>query len=297
MHNMNKDKKEHQIRSVLITGASTGIGRACALHLDGLGFSVFAGVRKKSDAETLKQNASGRLTPVFVNVTDAQSISNAVETVSNAVGDCGLFGLINNAGIVVAGPLIYLPIHELRNQLEVNVLGQIAVTQKAFPLLVKGCGRIVFMGSLSGKMAFPFLSPYAASKFALEAITDSLRVELRGFRIPVSIIEPGSVDTPIWEKSRAEADKIFASLPAEAQEYYGPALDAGKKTVKMVAGFGVSSGAVARAVEHALTARVPKQRYLLGWDARAAAILKKVLPGRLLDWMMVKFSFGKDLVS
>lgn len=280
-------------RRVLITGASTGIGQTCALYLDKLGFTVFAGIRKESDAEFLKRQASNKLIPVFIDVTDRNSILDAVETISNAVGNGGLHGLVNNAGIVVAGPLLFLPIEQLRKQLDVNVLGSIAVTRNFFPLLRKENGRIVFMGSIGGRIALPFLSPYSASKFAMEAIADSLRLELKRFNVMVSIIEPGSVDTPIWKKSRVEADKILDSLPAEIQAHYRATLEAGKDTVDKVASYGVSATAVAKAVTRALVSRRPRQRYLLGWDTRGVISLKKLLPGRIVDWLMIKILFGK----
>jgi NAD(P)-dependent dehydrogenase (short-subunit alcohol dehydrogenase family) len=292
---MKKNKAGRMIadRPVLITGASTGIGQACALHLDKLGFTVFAGIRKESDAQSLKRQASKNLTPVFIDVTDQGSILNAVETVSLAVGKAGLYGLVNNAGIVVAGPLLFLPVEQLRSQIEVNVLGSVAVTRDFFPLLRKGNGRIIFMSSIGGRIALPFLSPYSASKFALEAIADSLRLELKRFEVTVSIIEPGSVDTPIWKKSRAEADKILESLPADIQRHYAATLEAGKNTAEKVAAYGVSTADVARTVARALISRRPRQRYLLGWDTRGVVGLKKILPGRILDWIMIKILFGK----
>src|SRR5439155_3574156 len=147
-------------KSIVITGASTGIGRACALRLDRMGFRVFAGVRKTEDGEALKQQASERLTPVVIDVTDVASIARAAEMVAAEVGEAGLAGLVNDAGIAVAGPLEFIPIEELRKQLEVNVIGQIAVTQVFLPLLRKGHGRIVNMGSISGRLAVPLLGPY-----------------------------------------------------------------------------------------------------------------------------------------
>src|SRR6266568_4897165 len=161
--------------SVVVTGASTGIGEACALRLDRRGFRVFAGVRREVDGGALKQKASSRLTPILLDVTDASSIKSAAAAVVAALGEEGLSGLVNNAGIAIAGPLEFLPIDELRRQFEVNVIGQIAVTQAFLPLLRKGHGRIVNMGSIAGKSALPFTGPYCASKFALEALTDSLR--------------------------------------------------------------------------------------------------------------------------
>src|SRR3990172_8450526 len=185
-------------RCVVITGASTGIGEACALRLDKLGWRVFARVRKEADAERLKNEGSERLTPAFIDVTDEGSIMKAEETVRAVVGEAGLAGLGDNAGVGIHGPLEFLPIEDLRRQLEVNTIGQIAVTQAFLPLIRKGRGRIVNIGSIGGKMATPFLGPYAASKFAMEALTDSLRQELRPWDIHVAIVEPGSIATPIW---------------------------------------------------------------------------------------------------
>ena len=191
--------------AVVITGASTGIGAASAVELARRGFSVFAGVRKRCDGERLKAQ-SPHIVPLLLDVTDAGQIAAAAETVGRAVGDAGLAGLVNNAGIVVAGPLEILPLDQLRLQLEVNVVGQIAVTQAFLPLLRKARGRIVNMGSFNGRIASPYLAPYAASKHALEALSDAMRLELRAWGIRVSVIEPGATTTPIWDKSLAAAD-------------------------------------------------------------------------------------------
>ena len=213
-------------RAVVITGASSGIGEACALRLDKAGWRVFAGVRKEADAERLKQEGSERLTPVFMDVIDEGSIMKAEETVRNAVGEVGLAGLVNNAGVGIHGPLEFLLLEDLRRQLEVNTIGQIAVTQAFLPLIRKGRGRIVNIGSIGGKMATPFLGPYSASKFAMEALTDSLRQELRPWDIHVAIVEPGSIATPIWDKGQAGADEMEQKLPEEAMKLYGTAVDA-----------------------------------------------------------------------
>src|SRR5216684_7141096 len=202
--------------NIVITGASTGIGEACALRLDGLGYRVFAGVRRFADGEALKKKSSDRLSPVMLDVTSEESITAAVRT----VGDVPLAGLVNNAGIVVAGPLELIPIAMWRKQLEVNVIGQVAVTQAFLPMLRAGCGRIVNMGSIAGRSALPFSGPYCASKFALEGLTDSLRMELRQFGISVSIIEPGAVKTPIWEKTSASENQYLGALPALLLELY-----------------------------------------------------------------------------
>ena len=205
--------------AVVVTGASTGIGEACALQLDRMGFSVFAGVRREADGKALEQKASGRLTPVFIDVADEVSIASAVETVSAAVGDAGLAGLVNNAGIAVPAPIELVPLDALRRQLEVNVIGQVSVTQAFLPLVRKAQGRIVNMGSIAGRLAIPFLGPYCMSKFAMEALTDSLRVELRPWGIKVSLVEPGRISTPIWGKGIATGHELMKD---RHNTLYGP---------------------------------------------------------------------------
>src|SRR4051812_39464080 len=180
-------------RAVVVTGASTGIGEAIARRMDA-GFRVFAGVRKEEDAERLRA-AGANIEPVLLDVTDQASIDAAAATVKAAVRDQGLAGLVNNAGIAVSAPLEFLPVDELRNQLEVNVVGQVAVTQAFLSDIRTAKGRIINIGSIGGKVAFPLAGAYAASKFAMEAITDSLRRELRPWGIEVSIVEPGGVKT------------------------------------------------------------------------------------------------------
>ncbi len=278
-------------RVVVITGASTGIGEACALLLDKLGFSVFAGVRRDVDAEALKQKASSRLIPIFLDVTDPESIISAVEIVKSAVGDRGIWGLVNNAGIAVPGPLELLPITEFRRQIEVNVIGQLAVTQAFLGLLRQGHGRIVNMGSISGRSAAPFLGAYNASKFALEGITDSMRMELRPWGISVSIIEPSAIATPIWEKSLSQADIGQESLSQSAIDLYGNTMKAVRKSMGIIASKGIAADIVAQSVLHALTAKRPKTRYLVGQDAKIGAFLKRFLPDKVYD-RLVLYSMG-----
>ncbi len=272
----------------MVTGASTGIGEACALRLDKLGFRLFAGVRKEADGESLKGKASERLTPVFIDVTDEASIASAADTVAKAVGDAGLAGLVNNAGIAVPGPLEFLPLEDLRRQLEVNFIGQIAVTQAFLPLLRKRKGRIVNIGSIAGRAVTPFVGAYAASKFAMEAVTDSLRMELRPWGISVSIVEPGSIATPIWDKANVAADEFEEKLPQEGHDLYDPAIAALRKAANELARAGIPPSAVAKAVAHALTAEKPKTRYLVGRDARIRAALSTVLPDRMVDWLVTQ---------
>jgi NAD(P)-dependent dehydrogenase (short-subunit alcohol dehydrogenase family) len=274
--------------AVVITGASTGIGHACALHLDSLGFDVFAGVRRQEDGEKLGAEGSERLVPVSIDVTDAESIRSAAETVLSHVGDRGLAGLVNNAGIAVAAPLEFIPIEELRRQLEVNVIGQVAVTQAFMPVLRKGKGRIVNIGSIGGRVALPMVGPYAASKFAMEAITDSLRRELRASGIEVSIVEPGGIATPIWDRGLATADSLRTHLPPEGEQTYGNALEAVRKAAEDTGRSGLPPQKVADVVEHALTADRPRTRYLVGRDAKLRAAMARVIPDRIFDRMIAR---------
>ncbi|MBD0385621.1 MAG: SDR family oxidoreductase [Nostoc sp. C3-bin3] len=278
-------------RTVVVTGASTGIGQACALLLDQLGFSVFAGVRQDSDAQTLKQKGSQRLIPIFLDVTDSESIASAVDKVTNAVGGGGILGLVNNAGIVVPGPLELLAIAEFQHQMQVNVTGQLAVTQAFLGLLRQNRGRIVNMGSIAGRSPTPFLGAYNVSKFALEALTDVMRMELRPWGISVSIIEPGSIATPIWEKSLGQSEIAQQDLSQTAQNLYGKAMNIVRKKMQIIASNGISADIVAQAVLHALTAKQPKTRYLVGQDAKIGAVLKHILPDRLHD-RVILYSMG-----
>jgi len=272
----------------VITGASTGIGAACALHLDRLGWRVFAGVRKQADAETLKAQGSPRLTPISLEITDTVSISTAASAVAGAVGQAGLAGLVNNAGIVVPGPIEFLPLADLRRQLEINVVGQVAVTQAFLPLIRASRGRIVNMGSIQGRMATPFPGAYSAYKFALEALTDALRLELAPWGISVSIVEPSAVATPIWEKSAKTAEAMLGSVQPEALVLYAEAIQAVKRTAADAAKRAVDPVEVARVVEHALTAARPRTRYVVGREAKFRAAMALLVPDRVRDNLVAK---------
>lgn len=271
--------------AVLITGASSGIGQACALRFDGLGFSVFAGVRRQSDGDALRARASSRLTPVLIDVTDVDSIAAAAEVVGRAIGPEGLRGLVASAGVVVAAPLEFLPLDELRRQLDVNVVGQLAVVQSFLPLIRRAGGRIVLMSSIAGRLPTPFVAPYAASKFALEALADGLRLELRPWGIEVVLVEPGPTATRIWERSLAAVDEMIRGLPPEAHALYGRAFPALRDRAMRGASVGIPPEQVADAVVDALTARRPRTRYLVGWHARVGAIVA-LLPDRLRDVLL-----------
>jgi NAD(P)-dependent dehydrogenase (short-subunit alcohol dehydrogenase family) len=268
---------------VVITGASSGIGEACALYLGSSGFGVFAGVRKEEDAEALRVRGSGRIEPLFLDVTDPDSVASATEIVARGVGEARLAGLVNNAGIAVAGPLEFLPVEELRRQLEVNIVGQVAVTQAFLPLLRESNGRVINVGSIGGKIAGPMLGAYAASKFAMEGLTDSLRREVEPQGIHVAIVEPGAVRTPIWEKSLAVADALLHQFPRRALVLYGSEIEKQQKSALEAARKGISPEIVARAVAQALSAERPKTRYPVGRDARVASVLVRLLPDRVLD--------------
>jgi len=275
-------------RAVVITGASTGIGAACAVRLAQLGFRVFAGVRKAADGEALKQQAPESLTPMALDVTDPSSIAAAAAAVGDEIGGAGIAGLVNNAGIVVAGPLEFLPLGELRKQIEVNTIGRVAVTQAFLGLIRQGDGRIVNIGSSSGFLSTPFLGAYCASKFAMEAITDALRMELTPWGIGVSIVDPGNISTPIWQKSLVAADELMRHLPAEAHELYGRGISVARSAAQREAVHSSPPELVARAVEHALTAKRPRTRYYAGRDASLQAVLVRFLPDRVMDRLIMK---------
>ena len=266
------------MKAVLVTGASTGIGQACALHLDGLGLRVYASVRKQAQAQELRTLGSGRITPVFLDVTDQAQIDAAAAQI--AEDHSKLDGIVNNAGIAKGGPLEYLPLTAWREQFDVNVLGQVAVTKAMLPLIRTACGSIVFMGSISGKIATMMLGPYCASKFALEAIGESLRHELHPWGISVSVIEPGAIKTPIWQKGRQHADDLERNLPAQARAHYARHIAAIRKDIDLQDRRSANPGKVAKAVEHALLSPRPKTRYLVGTDAKIQNALARWLPDK-----------------
>lgn len=271
--------------AVLITGAAGGIGAATVRRLDTSGFQVFAGVRTSSDGEKLQREISARITPVLLDITDHASIAQAVETVTRAIGKAGLVGLVNNAGMIVEGPVELVSIDDVRTQFEVNVIGHIAVIQAFLPLLRKAQGHIVNISAPTGQVAFPYLGVLSASKAALESVSDALRVELRPFGISVSIIEPGAMQTEIFHKSAAHAQQAKQQLPGELLRLYGPALAA---VAKATANQHLESPDVVGAtIVHALTSRRPRTRYLAGRGTGMIAFLR-LLPDRVRDGLMLR---------
>lgn len=268
------------VPSALITGASTGIGRATALRLAASGWTVLAGVRKPDHGDALVAAGGERVVPIVLDVTDAAQIARATERVSE-IAPGGLDALVNNAGIGYGGPLELTPIDSLRNQFEVNVLGPVALTQAMLPALRRVRGRVVFVSSIGGRVALAFTAPYAASKHAIEAIGDALRVELRSSNVQVALIEPGSVATPIWDKSRAQGEGL--SVPVELTDQYGHVSAAMNKVIEDTERRGIPPEQVAETIEQALTARRMKARYLIGRDAKAMLLVKRLLPDHVFD--------------
>src|SRR5262245_32611420 len=268
---------------VVVTGTSTGIGRACALRLAGAGFSVFAGVRRASDGDALRGEADGSLTPLLLDITDPEMIAAAAEEVSAAVGDRGLAGLVNNAGIVKPGPLEYQPMADFRRQLEVNLFGHVMVTQAFLPLIRRGGGRLVNVGSVGGRLVLPLHGGYSASKFAMEAVTDAYRLELREWGIHVSLVDPGGSASAIFDKTTTAIDAARDGLHERGIDLYDDDFANVRELVVKTAETATPPDKVAKAVADALTAKKPKTRYLAGKDARAIAVIAKALPDRLKD--------------
>ena len=274
------------MRTVLVTGASTGIGRATALRLDGAGWRVFAGVRREEDAQSLRAAGSPNIAPLLLDVTDPEQIAAAAATVGAEPG--GLDGLVNNAGAAMPSPLETMPIDDFRRQIELNLTAHVAVTQALLPAIRAGeAGRVVFISSIGGLIAFPMTGAYHAAKFGIEAVGDTFRRELRSWGIEVAVIEPGSIDTPIWNRGEATADEIGSRSP-QREALYGKAIESYRKVVKDTAERGIPPEKVAKAIEHALTARRPRTRYLVGLDAKVQARLRHVIPTRVFDAIVAR---------
>ena len=271
-------------KTIVITGTSTGIGKACALHLDKLGFKIYAGVRKQDDGDNLKKEASDRLTPIILDVTNSESIAAAVSFIEKETGD-EVFGLINNAGIGLGGALEATPVDEIRKLMEVNVIGLLAVTHAFIPMLRKCKGRIINIGSTSSLLAFPGASVYCASKFAVRAITDSLRVELKPFDMKVILVAPGAIESEIWDKGKAYKEKLRKTVKPEIAQLYAPLIKFGDKLNAELKK--IPAIEVAKAVAHAFTSSKPKSYYIVGKDAKGAAKAAK-FPKGLLDWIITK---------
>ena len=269
--------------AIFITGASKGIGEACALHFARRGYLTLAGVRLAEDGARLQEEAGENLIPLQVDVTRPEQIRAAVERITEEVGEAGLVGLVNNAGVAVAGPMEFTEIEDLRWQFEVNYFGQVAVTQAVMPLLRKAKGRVVNISSVSGRFVYPFFGPYAGSKHALEVFTDALRRELLPWGIEAISVEPGAIATPIWDTSLQSANQRTAKLSEQAHAYYGNAFERIRQSAMRSGIRGLPAQVVAEVVYKAVTARRPKTRYVVGRRAKWTVYLFRHLPDRLID--------------
>ncbi len=268
--------------SVVVTGASSGIGASTALELERAGFTVFASVRDPADAEPLQRGSSDRLHVLTLDVTDPASIAAAADQVREQVGQSGLDAVVNVAGIGVPGPLELLTTDQLRAELDVNVVGQVAVTQAFLPLLRPAKGRIVFVGSIGGKTAVQFAGAYHASKFAMEAVADAWRQELAPEGLDVVLIEPGPIATPIWAKAAQDVEKLLAGGHPETRRY-ATRLRSFQDSLRSAAKHGASPSTVAETILDALRAERPRNRYAVGGPAKIVAALAGVTPKRLID--------------
>lgn len=281
--------------AVVVTGASSGIGRACALELAQAGFRVFASVRQDKDAAALRQAASEHLSPVKLDVTDEDSIVAAVAAVSQAVGTAGLAGLVNNAGVGVPGPLELIPVDDLRRQFEINVHGQVRVTQAFLPLLRQARGRIINIGSVGGQITIPFGGALCASKYAMEAINDALRMELHPWGIHVVLVAPAGIATPAVDRLLQDGEAAIQRFSAEGRQHYEQSFRSFLTAAVAREKKGSPPEVVARTVLKALTARKPRTRYPVGADAIPLTWLPRLLPTRWLDRIRFKlFGLPRD---
>ena len=280
-----------QRSAVLVTGASTGIGKACALRLARDGFYVFAGIRKKTDGDPLKKEASShRIEPIQIDVAREDMIIAAHQMVTERLGQRSFTGLVNNAGIVVPGPLECLTMDDLRRQFEVNVIGQMAVTKAFLPQLRQNQGRVVVIGSSSGWLSVPGIGAYCASKFAVRGLFNALRMELSPWHVFVSQVDPGCIESAIWDKSLDEARDRRKRLSAEVERLYGPSMDGAEKAAIKFYATAVPADHVANKVAHALTVKRPRSRYMLPMGAQIERLIS-FLPAFIQD-RVVKRSAG-----
>jgi NAD(P)-dependent dehydrogenase (short-subunit alcohol dehydrogenase family) len=275
------------MKSVVVTGASTGIGYASAKLLIATGFRVFGSVRNKADADRVSKELGANFTPLLFDVTDEQAVKNAASQVRAALGGETLAGLVNNAGVSVPGPVLEVPIADFRRQLEINVVGQLIVLQAFAPMLgadpsLKGApGRIVMISSVAGKRALPFAGPYSASKHAVEGLSESLRREMMLFGIDVIVIGPGPIKTPIWEKGEKVDLARYCNTP-----YFEP-MKKMRAGMQAMGAAGLPAEDVAQLVLHALTGRKPWTRYTIT-PGHTTRMLMGLLPKRMQDRMIAK---------
>lgn len=275
--------------NLLISGCSSGIGRACALHFAGKGYHVFACVRKEADAASLREaDPSGNLEPLILDVTDTSRLDNVAAELAERLGQEGLTGLVNNAGVGTGGPLEFQDPEEVRHTFEVNVMGPLRLSQAFLPLLRKARGRIINIGSMAGKVAMPLNGSYTISKFGVEAFSDSLRQELQPHGIKVSLVEPGPIATPMISGAQQQGDSHLARLPPQATEHYGERMARLLAQLADMERRAPPPAVVVKAVEHALESARPKTRYVVTREAKLLIFLRWLLPDRALDFLLAK---------
>ena len=267
-------------RAVLVTGSSSGIGRATALALADAGFQVFAGVRRSADAPT---DPHGRVAPVELDVTDSGSIQAAVRLIAHEVDGRGLYGLVNNAGVGVSGPLEHIRIDHVRRQFEVNVFGQLEVTQACLPLLRKATGRVVMLGSVGSWITMPFAGPLCASKHAIRSLTDALRMELNSWGLKVVLVEPGAIRTEAVDKLAAEVEPTVRAMGDAGIYRYGATYRTVADKALTHERAGAAPEVVAATIVKALTTARPRSRYPSGPTSRTLGWAGRLLPDAILD--------------
>lgn len=275
-------------QAVVVTGASTGIGRTCAIELAKLGYHVIAGVHDENNRTAVDDIVGPNLQPVIMDLLSQASIDRAAAQIKEMLGELPLWGLVNNAGLVVSGPIEFIPLDDLRMQFEINVFGHIALTQALANEIRESRGRIINISSITSRFTSPFIGPYSASKAAFNALSDALRMEMRGSKVKVSVVEPGSIATPIWDKAILAGDQRMLRMPREALDIYAERMLAFRAMAKDTGDRGGSPMLVFNAVLHALTATKPKAHYVVGRDARLAQFLLSPLPHRLKDRVILK---------
>jgi NAD(P)-dependent dehydrogenase (short-subunit alcohol dehydrogenase family) len=281
-------KAEQNNRAVLVTGTSTGIGRATALLLDKLGYQVFASVRSLQDGDELCKSASKKLTSVLLDVTDEAAVARLRDKIADAVGEQGLWGLVNNAGISFRAPLEFVPMSEFRRLYESNVFGLLAVTQAFLPLIRRAQGRIVNVGSIAALMVTPFHGTYSSAKLAVNGITNALRLEVKPFGVQVSLMIYGGVRTAIWDSTARSTADIIKQLPPEFKDLYAERQRKALEFFFSRGRKGLLPEEAAQPIIHALTAKRPRRTYFAGSDAKFYNLLDKVLYGRLRDWVTLQ---------
>ncbi|MBW4666585.1 MAG: SDR family NAD(P)-dependent oxidoreductase [Cyanomargarita calcarea GSE-NOS-MK-12-04C] len=270
--------------AVVITGTSTGLGRETALFLDKQGYRVFAGVRTEQDAESLKQAACGNLIPIMMDITKEGQIRSASELVSLAVGDEGLLGLVNNATAIVFGPLECIPIEDIKENFEVGIIGNIAVTQAFLPMLRKAKGRVINISSAGGRITDPYFGLLSAAKFALESFTDSLRMELSSSNIEVISILPGQLKTEVYKKVKTSYERTFANMSSEAKALYDRNCRIFLEETVEGNRNGMLCEKTANIILKSLEDRKPKRQYFVSdsilsmWSTTFLFFLKRLLP-------------------